>query len=317
MPEKPLESANGHLARLIEFCRDLPPLKTAIVHPVEAHVLEAVAQAAAEKLIEPVLIGPAARIRQAALEAGVSIDAWKLADAEHSHAAAAQAAQMAKSGDVDAIMKGALHTNELLSPVVVPSSGLRTEWRMSHAYVMDVPSYPKPLIVTDAAINIAPDLDVKADICRNAINLWRALYGTAAKPKVAILAAVETINPHMQATLDAAALCKMADRGQIEGGILDGPLAMDNAIDKGAAREKGIVSPVAGDADILILPDIESANIMAKELTFLARAEAAGIVLGARIPVILTSRADSVRTKIFSCALAVRLAAARRNGVIK
>jgi phosphotransacetylase len=235
---------------------------------------------------------------------------------EHSHAAAAKAVELAVAGQVDAIMKGALHTDELMHSVIL-SSGLRTERRISHAYVMESSFYHKPFIVTDAAINIAPELPVKADIVQNAIHLWQAVFGGNRKPKVALLAAVETINPKMQATLDAAALCKMADRGQITGGLLDGPLALDNAINREAAKEKGIVSEVAGDADILVAPNIETGNILAKELTFLGNAQAAGVILGARVPVILTSRADSLATRLLSCALAATLAKARREGGFK
>ncbi len=308
---------HDHTRDLIESCRALPPLKTAVVHPVEAHVIEAVALAAKEGLIDPVLIGPKRKIEQAARDAGVDIGQWPVTDVEHSHEAAARAVAMTGQNLAGAIMKGSLHTDELLAAIVPASSGLRTEWRMSHAYLMDSMSYPKPLIVTDAAINIAPDLDAKADICRNAINLWRALYGTERKPKLALLAAVETVNPKMQATLDAAALCKMAERGQIEGGIFDGPLAFDNAVSSRAAADKGIVSDVAGDADILVVPNIEAGNMLAKEMSFIGHADAAGIVLGARVPIILTSRADSVQARLTSCALAVRLAQARTEGAIK
>jgi phosphate acetyltransferase len=218
---------------------------------------------------------------------------------------------------VDAIMKGSLHTDELLGAIVPTAAGLHTKYRISHAFVMSVPNYPKPLIITDAAINIAPDAATKADICQNAINLWRVLFDHGKSPKVAILAAVETVNPKMQATVDAAILCKMADRKQITGGIIDGPLAFDNAISAAAAAEKEIISQVAGDADILLAPDIESGNILAKQLSFLGNADAAGIVLGARVPIILTSRADNLRARLMSCALAVKLSAARRAGEIK
>ncbi len=301
---------------LIASCRDLQALRTAIVHPVDDDVLKAVMDAVQENLIEPILIGPVARIQQTAKAANMDIGAWELIDVEHSHAAAAKAAELAAKGEVGAIMKGALHTNELLGAIVAPSSGLHTERRISHAYLMDVPTYHKPLVITDAAVNIAPNLDIKADICRNAIDLWRIIYGEDKKPKVALLAAVETVNVKMQATLDAAALCKMADRNQIEGGILDGPLALDNAINKDAADEKGIISDVVGDADILVTPNIEAGNMVAKQLTFLAQADAAGLVLGARVPVILTSRADNLRTRLMSCALAVKVAEARHKGKI-
>lgn len=303
---------------LLARCRDLPPVRTAVVHPVKANMLEAAADARAENLIVPVLIGPRARIEAAAHEAGIDIGGWELIDAEHSHAAADKAVALTASGQAAAIMKGSLHTDELLGAIVRPESGLRTGRRISHAFLMSIPSYPRPFIITDAAINIAPDLMVKADILQNATGLWDVLFGDGgALPNVAILAAVETVNPRMQATLDAAALCKMADRGQITGARVDGPLAFDNAIDLAAAREKGIVSEVAGRADILLVPEIESGNMLAKQLIFLGGADAAGIVLGARVPIILTSRADGLRTRLLSCALAVLLSEARAAGTLK
>ncbi|WP_323717960.1 bifunctional enoyl-CoA hydratase/phosphate acetyltransferase [Paracoccus aminovorans] len=301
---------------LIDRCAGLPPLRTAVVHPVQRSVFDAVDDAVAAGLIQPVLIGPAARIRAALAEAGHAPDRYEIVDTEHSHAAAAAAAQMAAAGQVGAIMKGSLHSDELLAAVIHPQCGLRTERRISHAFLMLSKDYPRPFIITDAAVNIAPDLAIKADILRNAIGLWRVLWGPA-RPNVAILAAVETVNPQMQATLDAAALCKMADRGQIADAVLDGPLAFDNAISLAAAQEKGIVSPVAGQADILLVPDIESGNMLAKQLIFLGGADAAGIVLGARVPVMLTSRADSLRARRLSCALAVLVADARARGVLK
>ena len=305
-----------HYSELMARTRALAPVRTAVVHPVQHTVFEAVREAVAEGLIAPVLIGPAARINAALEEAGETAADYEIVDTEHSHAAAAKAAQMAASGDVGAIMKGSLHSDELLAAVVHPACGLRTEHRISHAFLMLTPQYERPFIITDAAVNIEPDLTVKADIVQNAVVLWRVLWGPA-KPRVAILAAVETINPKMQATLDAAALCKMADRGQIEDAILDGPLAFDNAVSTAAAKEKGIVSPVAGQADIMIVPNIEAGNMLAKQLVFLGGADAAGIVLGARVPVILTSRADSVRARILSTALAVLLADARARGEVK
>ncbi len=316
LPEVEIQ-AHDHFAVLLEAAKSKGPLITAIVHPVKANAIEAAFDAAREGLIRPVLVGPEARILEAAAQAGVDISAWEIVDAEHSHAAATKACELAAAGRVDAVMKGSLHSDEILGAVVSPNSGLRTNRRVSHTYVLDVPSYPKPLFITDAAINIAPDLAVKADICQNAINLWHALFGEARLPKVAILAAVETVNARMSATLDAAALCKMSDRGQITGALMDGPLAFDNAISRAAAADKDIVSQVAGDADILVAPDIEAGNMMAKQLTFLGHAEAAGIVLGARVPVILTSRADSLRTRLLSTAVAVLLAAARREGRLK
>lgn len=302
---------------ILALCQTLSPKRTAIVHPVKANVIEAVAEAVRENLIVPVLIGPAAKIVAAAQEASVDIAGWDIVDVEHSHAAAAKAAELAAARQVDAIMKGSLHTDELLGAIVRADAGLRTERRISHSYLMSIASYPKPFIITDAAVNILPDLPVKADIVQNAVDLWRIVFGEAAPPKVAVLAAVETINLKMQATLDAAALCKMAERGQITGCLIDGPLAFDNAISPEAAREKGIVSVVAGHSDILVMPDIEAGNMLAKQLTFLGNAEAAGIVLGARVPVILTSRADSERTRLLSCALAVLVADARVNGRLR
>ena len=300
---------------ILDLCHALPPTRTAIVHAVKPNVVEAAAEAAREKLIVPVLIGPAAKITAAAKEAAVDIAGWEIVDTEHSHAAAAKAAELAAGRHVDAIMKGSLHTDELLSAIVRADAGLRTERRISHCYLMSISTYPKPFIITDAAVNILPELPVKADIVQNAVDLWRVVFGDR-MPKVAVLAAVETVNPKMQATLDAAALCKMADRKQITDCLIDGPLAFDNAISVEAAHEKGIVSEVAGKADILLVPDIEAGNMLAKQLTFLGGAEAAGIVLGARVPVILTSRADNERTRLLSCALAVLLADARTKGRI-
>lgn len=318
-PEMPEAQVQGHdhCNALIASCRGLSPLLTAVVHPIQARVILAVAEAVAEELINPVLIGPEAKIRKAAEEAGVDISNWQLIHTEHSHAAAAKSAEMAAQRKVSAIMKGSLHTDEVLSAVLPSSVGLRTSRRVSHVFYHGVPAYPKPLIITDAVVNVAPDLEAKADICQNAINFWRALRSDDAKPNVAILAAVETIMPKMQATLDAAALCKMADRGQITGGYLDGPLAMDNAISKEAAADKGIVSSVAGDADILVAPTIDAANIAVKLLTFLGKADTAGLVLGARVPIILTSRADNLRARLMSCALAVKTAKALQEGLIK
>lgn len=303
---------------LIDSCENLAPLRTAVVHPVKKHGMEAIREAVEENLILPVLVGPKARILAAAAEAEFDISAFELIDTEHSHAAAEEAVRLAASGQTDAVMKGSLHTEELLAAIVAREGGLRTERRISHAYVMDIPAYHKPLIITDAAINIAPDLEAKADICRNAIGLWKIIEGhDGLEPKVAVLAAVETVNARMQATIDAACLCKMAQRGQIAGGVFDGPLALDLAISPQSVAQKGIVSSVAGDADILVTPDIEAGNMVAKQLTFLGNSDAAGLVLGARVPVILTSRADNLRTRLMSCALAVRMAEARKQGKIK
>ena len=302
---------------LIDSCEVLPPMKTAIVHPVTPIALQAALEAVEEKLIEPVLVGPEARIRQAAAEAKIDISRYELIPTLHSHAAAAKAVELAVNGNVAAIMKGSLSTDELMGAILPSAAGLRTERRISHAYVIDVPTYHKLLLITDAAINIAPTLDEKADICRNAIDLWRIITNEAATPKLAILAATEKVKSGVQATVDAACLCKMADRKQIEHALLDGPLALDLAINQQAVQDKGIESEVAGDADILLTPDIHSANMISKQLTFLGSANAAGIVLGARVPVILTSRADSLRTRLMSCARAVRMAEARQEGKIK
>lgn len=308
---------HDHFRNLIDTCEKLPPVKTAVVHPVSLFAIQAVSVAVQENLIEPVLIGPESRIRAAATEAGVDIGAYELISTEHSHAAAGKAVDLAAIGAVAALMKGSMSTDELLTAVAPLAGGLRTQRRMSHAYVIDVASYHKLLIITDAAINIAPTLDDKADICRNAIELWRVMTNDAVEPKLAILAATEKVKSSMQATVDAACLCKMADRKQIKHALLDGPLALDLAISQEAAQEKGLESRVAGDADILLAPDINSGSMVAKQLTFLGHADAAGLVLGARVPIILTSRADSERTRLMSCALAVRVADAKRRGVIK
>ncbi|ESQ82577.1 hypothetical protein AEAC466_17065 [Asticcacaulis sp. AC466] len=306
-----------HYAHILEQARRLPRIRVCIVHPTDGHVLQAAAEAEAAGLITPILVGPRARIQTAATASGIDIASWRLVDTPHSHAAAEQSVIIAASGEADALMKGALHTDELLTAVLAKTAGLRTESRVSHAYVLDVPMYHKPLIVTDAAVNIAPSLDDKADICRNAINLWRSLFGDARKPKLAVLSAVETVMSAMPSTLDAAALCKMAERGQISGAIIDGPLAFDNIISRDAAADKGLVSDVAGDADIILVPNIETGNALAKELIYLGHAQAAGIGLGARVPIILTSRADSVHTRLLSCALAQYLTDARQKGLIK
>lgn len=295
---------------ILREARNLPLLRTAIVHPCNVESIQAAIEARDEGLIEPVLIGPEHRIRAAAEKAGLSIAGLRLEPVEHSHAAAARAVEFATSGDVDVLMKGSLHTDELLGAVVSAKSGLRTDRRISHVYALDVPTYPKPLFVTDAAINIAPTLEQKRDICQNSIDLLHVLG--VAEPLVAVLAAVETVNPAMPATLDAAALTVMAARGQITGARVDGPLAFDNAINLDAARIKEIVSPVAGHADILLVPNIETGNILAKQLIHLAGADAAALVLGARVPIILTSRSDSLNVRLASVALA-KLVSARRK----
>jgi phosphate acetyltransferase len=300
---------------LFEALSQLEPIPAALIHPCDFVSLKGAVDAAESGFIHPTLIGPEHRIRAVAEENGIDIAPYTILDVEHSHAAAARAVELVHTGDVEMLMKGSLHTDEVLGAVVSRSNGIRTERRISHVFAMDVPTYPKLLLVTDAAVNVAPGLADKADICQNAIDLAHTLG--IEEPKVAILSAMETINPKVESTLDAAALCKMADRGQIKGGLLDGPLAMDNAINLQAAQTKGIVSPVAGQADVLVAPDLEAGNILAKQLTFLANAEAAGIVLGARVPIILTSRADGVRARRASAALAVLHAHALRKQAIK
>jgi phosphotransacetylase len=282
-----------------------------VAHPCDEASLTGAVEAARAKLIRPILVGPEARIRALADAAGIDLSACSLVDAAHSHDAAAKAVAIVRAGEAQALMKGSLHTDELMAEVVRKDTGLRTERRISHAFIMDVPTYPKALVVTDAAINIFPDLTTKVDIVQNAIDMANTLRGEP--PKVAILSAVETVTPKIPSTIDAAALCKMAERGQITGGLLDGPLAFDHAISKEAAAIKGLRSEVAGDADILIMPDLEAGNMLAKQLSFLANADAAGIVLGARVPIILTSRADTVRARMASCAVAALLAHARRQ----
>jgi phosphate acetyltransferase len=289
----------------------IEPIPTAVAHPCSDAALEAAAQAAERGLIVPILVGPEVRIRAAAARLGLDPARLRVVDAPHSHASAEAAVDLVRAGEAELLMKGSLHTDELLAAVVRREAGLRTERRLSHVFLMDVPTYPKLLMVTDAAINIFPTLEDKRDICQNAIDLARILGIDS--PKVAILSAVETINPKIPSTTDAAALCKMADRGQITGARLDGPLAMDNAISLEAARVKGIGSAVAGDPDILLVPDLEAGNILAKQLTFMAQADAAGVVLGARVPIVLTSRADSVRARLASCAVAALMAVARRG----
>lgn len=285
-----------------------PPLRAAIVHPCSAAAILAAVEVRQQGLLEPILVGPEARIHAAAAEAKVSLDGFTIEHAPHSHAAAARAVELAASGRVAVLAKGSLHSDELIGAVVARESGLRTERRVSHVYAMEVPAYAKPLLITDAAINILPTLEHKRDICQNAIDMLRKLG--MEQPLVAVLAAVETVNPAMPSTLDAAALTVMASRGQITGARVDGPLAFDNAISPDAAQSKGIVSPVAGQADILLVPDLEAGNMLAKQLIYLAGATAAGLVLGARVPIILTSRADSLATRIASAALAKLVATA-------
>jgi phosphotransacetylase len=297
---------HGWRQALLRRCKGLPPVPTAVAHPCDIAALLAAVEAAAEALITPILVGPEEKIRAAAKAAHVDIGGFRIEPAPHSHAAAARAVALVRSGEAQLLMKGSLHTDELMHEVMAENTGLRTGRRISHVYIMDVPRYPRPLMITDAAINIAPSLEDKRDIVQNVIDLAHILG--LALPKVAILSAVETVTSKLQSTLDAAALCKMADRGQITGGLLDGPLAFDNAVSPEAAMEKALVSEVAGVANIVVVPDLVSGNILAKQLTFLAGADAAGIVVGARVPIILTSRADSETARVASCAVAVVMA---------
>jgi phosphate acetyltransferase len=303
-------TGTGKYEALLHRCRELAPIPTAVAHPCEASALSGAIEAGALGLIIPILVGPKNKIEEIARSNDINLGRTEIIDAPHSHAAATKAVEVVREGRAELLMKGSLHSDELLAAVVA-RDGLRSGRRITHVFVMDVPTYHKVLMVTDAAINIAPVLEDKVDICQNAIDL--AIILGLTQPKVAILAAVETVTSKMPATIDAACLCKMAERGQIMGGLLDGPLAFDNAISREAARTKGIASEVAGDPDILVAPDLESGNILAKQLTFLAGADSAGLVLGARVPVILTSRADSVRSRIASCAVAMLAAHARRR----
>jgi phosphate acetyltransferase len=301
---------NDAFTKLLKRCQALSPVTCAIVHPCDRDSLLAPLEAARRGLIVPVLVGPEAKIRAVAKAEGADLSPYRIVSTEHSAAAAERAVAMARSGEVESLMKGSLHTDELMAAIVPTATGLRTARRISHVFVMDVPTYPQILLVTDAAVNIFPDLEAKVDIVQNAIELAHVLG--IERPRVAILSAVETINPKIQSTLDAAALCKMADRGQITGGILDGPLAFDNAISAEAARTKKIVSQVAGHADILLVPDLEAGNMLAKQLQYLAGADAAGIVLGTRVPIVLTSRADNIRTRLASIAVLNLVAHSRR-----
>jgi phosphate acetyltransferase len=298
--------------RLIAAAKAIPAAATIVVHPCDGSSLRGVADAAGAGIIKPILVGPSAKIKAAALKHSINISRFELVDAPHSEAAAAKAVELIHAGKGEMLMKGSLHTDELMRSVTAKATGLRTERRISHVFVMDVPTYSETLFITDAAINIFPDLDCKRDIVQNAIDLYtQAGFGTS--PRVAILSAVETVTSKIPSTIEAAALCKMADRGQITGGLLDGPLAFDNAIDQEAARIKGIKSEVAGRAQILVVPDLEAGNMLAKNLAYFAKADAAGIVLGARVPIVLTSRADSPRARMASCAVATLYAARRRR----
>jgi len=308
-----MEVPHPHYDKLIAAARQAGPVTVAVAHPCDRNALEGALDAANMGIIKPILVGPQSRIRQAADAAHLDISELPLIDTEHSHASAARAVELVREGHASALMKGSLHTDELMGAVVATATGLRTSRRLSHCFVMDVPGRADPLIITDAAVNITPTLIEKVDIVQNAIDLAQVLRFDPVK--VAILAAVETVNPKMPSTIDAAALCKMADRGQITGALLDGPLAMDNAINPEAAAIKHLVSPVAGQANVLVAPDLEAGNMLAKSLTFMAGASAAGIVLGARVPVILTSRADTVQARLASCAVAVLVAHSKLSGV--
>jgi phosphotransacetylase len=305
------QTGTGKYEQMLTKCKNLKPVPTAVAHPCEESALSGAIEAANLGLIIPILVGPRDKIESTAKSAGLDISKYEIVDTPHSHASATKSVELLREARAELLMKGSLHTDELMAAVVSREGGLRTSRRISHVFVMDVPTYHKVLVITDGAINIAPSLEDKADICQNAIDLVMALG--LKKPKVAILAAVETVTSKMPATIDAAALCKMAERGQITGAILDGPLAFDNAISKQAAGTKGIRSEVAGDPDILLAPDLEAGNILAKQLSFLANADSAGLVLGARVPIILTSRADSVRARIASCGVAMLAVHARRK----
>jgi phosphate acetyltransferase len=315
-PEAAPARRHAKYDRLVAAARDIPAVPTAVAHPCDESSLKGALDAAAAGMIQPVLVGPDAKIRGVAEKLGVDIGKAEIVDVPHSHAAAAKAVELVRTGRVQLIMKGSLHSDELLAEITRRETGLRTERRISHVFIMDVPTYAKTLFITDAAVNIFPDLEAKQDIVQNAVDLHVGLG--LGPPKVAILSAVETVTPKIPSTIDAAALCKMADRGQIVGAELDGPLAFDNAISPEAARIKGIRSTVAGQAQILIVPDLEAGNMLAKNLTFLSNADAAGIVLGARVPIILTSRADDVRTRMASCAIAALYAdSLRRNQPVR
>ncbi|GMU44766.1 MAG: phosphate acetyltransferase [Xanthomonadales bacterium] len=308
-----VEARHTKYQRLIEYCSGLPDESCAVVHPCDRVSLEGAFEGARVGLIRPILVGPRARIESVAREFGLDLSGIEMVDTPHSHASAEVAAGLVREGRASMLMKGSLHTHELLSAVVARESGLRTGRRVSHCFVMDVPVLDRVIIIADAGVNIFPTLEEKVDIVQNAIDLAHALGNP--QPKVAILSATEEVNPKIQSTIEAAALCKMADRGQIAGGLLDGPLALDNAVDLNAARIKKLDSPVAGRADILIAPDLEAGNMLAKSLSFMADADAAGIVLGARVPVILTSRADSVETRLASAAIAVLLVHHRQRSL--
>ena len=310
-----MERSHDKYDRLIAAAKALPRTVTAVAHPCDESSLRGAVEAAALGLIAPILVGPRARIESIARQHGVDLTGLPIVDAPDSHASAERAVELVREGKAEALMKGSLHTDELMAAGVNRDTGLRTARRVSHCFVMDVPSHPEALIVTDAAVNIAPTMEDKVDIIQNAIDLAHALH--VPEVRVAILSAMETVNPKVPSTVEAGALCKMADRGQITGALVDGPLALDNAISLESARIKQIRSPVAGRANVLVVPDLESGNMLAKSLSFLAGADAAGIVLGARVPIILTSRADSITTRLASCAVASLVAQARRESAHK
>jgi phosphate acetyltransferase len=312
IPQQPAGArAHEKFQRLVERAQQGEPIATAVAHPCDEVSLEGAVEAARLRLIVPILVGPAARIREVAARAKLDIGGIELVDSAHSHDSAAKAVGLVRAGTAEALMKGSLHTDELMGAAVSREAGLRTARRISHCFIMDVPGHPTPLVITDAAVNIAPTLEDKVDIVQNAIDLVHDIG--VAEVRVAILSAMETVNPKVPSTIEAAALCKMADRGQITGALLDGPLALDNAISPEAAAVKKIASPVAGRANVLVVPDLEAGNMLAKSLSFLAGADAAGIVLGARVPIILTSRSDALLTRLASCAVAVLIATARRK----
>ena len=313
LPGVTISDKDSRLQALIARAKGLPAIDMAVVHPCDVESLKGALMSAEAGLIDPILIGPEAKIRAIASESGLDLKQHRIVDVKHSHEAAAMAVTLVRNGDAEALMKGSLHTDELMAEVVARTSGLRTARRISHVFLMDVPTYPRPILITDAAVNIAPTLEEKVQIIQNAIDLAHIIG--IPEPKVAILSAVETINPKIQSTLDAAALCKMADRGQITGGLLDGPLAFDNAVSLSAAKTKGINSRVAGHAEVLVVPDLESGNMLAKQLEYLANALTAGIILGARVPIVLTSRADTADTRIASCVIATLIAHHNRNRI--
>jgi len=310
-----MERVHEKYQRLLDFCRSLPPTPTAVVHPCDESSLRGAIDAARLRLIAPILVGPKERIKAVARQYNIDLGSTPMVDAPYSEASATKAVELVREGKAEALMKGSLHTDELMGAVVKKETGLRTARRISHCFVMDVPSYAETLIVTDAAINIAPTMADKVHIIQNAIDLAHALRFP--EVRVAILSAMETVNPSVPSTVEAGALCKMADRGQITGAIVDGPLALDNAISLESVKIKKIESPVAGRANVLVVPDLEAGNMLAKSLSFLAGADAAGIVLGARVPIILTSRADSVQTRLASCGIAALVAQARRDTAMK